>query len=587
MPLDTYFLAGLADELNTVLTGARIDKIQQPGRDLLVFSVRSMTVNGRLLICGGSNGFRIHLTDAAYENPQTPPMFCMLLRKYLTGARVESVTQLANDRIIGITLNTYDAMGAECRRRLILEFRGRNTNVILAGEDGLIIDCMHRTGGLDSPRSVLPGLYYRLPEPQNKRNLFDLDDDELLDSVKSGNPLSACDKWLLNTFAGLSPLICRELCYRAYGTVTVMMEDAVKSDGGERLVNSIIGLKREISDGAYRPVLLTDKDGKPKDFSYTEIRQYEGILNVERAEGFSQLLDSFYTKRDIANRMRERSQSIVRAVKNARDRTARRLANQLKELEATEDRETLRQNGDIIMANLSVIKKGDKVLEAYDFYSEDGGTRKIKLDPAKSPHQNASKYYKDYTKAKNARIILTEQTSNARDELYYLDSVLDELQRVEYERDLDAVKSELARSGYIREKQNKRKRITKQQRPMEFESSTGMPIFVGRNNTENDELTRSASKRDIWLHTLKIHGSHVIIRVADGAPDETTLKEAASLAAYYSQARDSDKAPVDYTEVRYVKKPNGAKPGMVTYTNQKTLMAAPDEALVKRLRKIR
>ena len=585
MPLDTYFLAGLADELNNKLTGTRIDKIQQPGKDLLIFSVRSINMNGKLLICGGSNGFRIHLTESSYENPQTPPMFCMLLRKYLTGARIESVAQLASDRILELSLNTFDAMGAECKRRLILEFMGRYTNVILAGEDGLIIECMHRTGGLESPRSVLPGLYYRLPESQNKRNLFDLSDDELRDMVISANPLSTCDKWLLDTFAGLSPLICRELSYRSYGNVTVMMEDVLSSDKGEKLISELNKLKVQIANKTFMPVLLTDSEGKPKDFSYTEITQYEGILKAENMQSFSQTLDAFYTKRDIANRMREKSQSLVKSVKNARDRTARRLANQLKELEATEDRDILRQNGDIIMANLNVIKRGDKVLDAYDFYSEDSSNRKIRLDPTKSPHQNASKYYKDYTKAKNARIILTEQTANGKDELYYLDSVLDELNRVEHERDLEEIKNELVSAGYLKIKQDKRKRNTKQQRPMEFTSSTGMAIFVGRNNTQNDELTRSASKWDIWLHTLKIHGSHVIIRVTDSQTDDVTISEAASLAAYYSQGRDSDKVPVDYTQVRFVKKPNGSKPGMVIYTNQKTVMATPDEELVNRLKK--
>lgn len=584
MPLDTLFLTGLQRELNEKITGTRIDKIQQPGKDLIIFSLRSMTMNGRLLICGGSNGFRIHLTKSGYENPQTPPMFCMLLRKYLTNARIEGVSQLGTDRILEISLNTFDAMGMECRRRLILEFMGRYTNVILASEDGMIIDCMNRTGGLEAPRSVLPGLYYKIPEPQDKKNLFELSESEISELILEANTLKSCDKWLLDTFIGLSPLVCRELTYKAYGDTGIMMDDIL--DSGRRLVSQLIELKSLINEGRFTPVLLTDSDGKPKDFSFMDISQYEGALRLEKQESFSSLLEAFYTKRDIADRMRQHSQNLVKAVKTARDRTARRLSNQLKELEATENREQYRRSGDIIMANLHMIKRGDKFLEAYDFYSEDGSMCKIKLDPTKSPHQNASKYYKDYSKAKNARIVLAEQTASGKNELFYLDSVWEELQRVECERDLEEIRQELMQSGYLRaNKQDKRKRNTKQQRPMEFTSSTGMTILVGRNNIENDELTKTAYKRDIWLHTLKIHGSHVIIRVPEGEADEATINEAAVIAAYYSQARDSVKVPVDYTQVRFVKKPAGAKPGMVIYTNQKTILADPSEELVNRLRK--
>ncbi|MBE6948930.1 MAG: fibronectin/fibrinogen-binding protein [Ruminococcaceae bacterium] len=584
MPLDSLFLTGLSRELDEKITGTRIDKIQQPGRDLIILSLRSMTMNGRLLICGGSNGFRIHLTKSGYENPQTPPMFCMLLRKYLTNARIEGVSQLGTDRILEISLNTFDAMGMECKRRLILEFMGRYTNVILAGEDGLIIDCMHRTGGLEMPRSVLPGLYYKLPEAQNKINLYELTESEITELVAEASTLKSCDKWLLDTFMGLSPLICREVSFKAYGDTGIMMDEL--PDNGRRLVRQLMELKALVNEGRFTPVLLTDSDGKPRDFSFMEIGQYEGALKAEIKESFSELLEAFYTKRDIADRMRQHSQNLVKAVKTARDRTARRLSNQLKELEATENRELYRRNGDIIMANLHMIKRGDTVLEAYDFYSEDGSMCKIHLDPTKNPHQNASKYYKDYSKAKNARVILTQQTASGKEELFYLDSVLEELQRIECERDLEEIRQELMQSGYLRaNKQDKKKRNTKQQRPMEFTSSTGMTILAGRNNIENDELTKSAFKRDIWLHTLKVHGSHVIIRVPESEADETTLSEAASIAAYYSQARNSSKVPVDYTQVRYVKKPAGSKPGMVIYTNQKTVLADPNEELVNRLRK--
>jgi predicted ribosome quality control (RQC) complex YloA/Tae2 family protein len=301
--------------------------------------------------------------------------------------------------------------------------------------------------------------------------------------------------------------VCRELAYRAYGNIQPLMEDVKSFDGGMALIVELCDLKTMILDGDFRPTLLTTPDGRPKDFSFMEITQYDGVLTSKRVSGFSQLLDMFYTKRDIANRMRDKAQSLIKTVRTARDRTARRLANQTKELKATENREEYRQNGDIIMANLHLIKRGDTVLDAYDFYSEDGSNRKIRLDPAKTPHQNASKYYKDYTKAKNARVILTEQTENGKIELDYLDSVLESLLRVEREQDLEEIRQELVRTGYVKQSKDAKRKPVKQAKPMEFVSSAGFSILVGRNNSQNDELVRSSFKNDIWLHTLKIHGS--------------------------------------------------------------------------------
>jgi predicted ribosome quality control (RQC) complex YloA/Tae2 family protein len=586
MPLDAICLSAIRIELEKEIVGLRIDKVQQPERDELLLSIRGFGRTVHLLISAGTGNARVHLTDAHFENPQTPPMFCMLMRKHITGAKIAAVTQPPFERVIDFQLDAVDAMGVSYEKHLILELMGRYSNIILTGSDGVIIDCLRRVDTLMSEkRQILPGLLYRLPPTQGKLEISDVSELEFYQMLRSVHKEKTVDKWLLDTFSGFSPLICRELVCRAYGETDLRLHKVIEVDGGRKLAVAFSALKEVVIAGRFVPWMLIDSSGKPRDFSYMEIVQYEGIYTGERADSFSMLLDEYYTRRDKAERVRQRGAAITKTVRNALDRAIRKLAVQSEELKTTTERERMRQFGDIITANLYQMQKGMTELHTVDFYSPDNEICVIPLDPLKTPQQNAAKYYKNYTKAKTAEKYLTEQIRLGRTEVAYLESVLEEISKAEGERDLSEIRQELIDSGYIRKPKTSKKDRRVEQRPMHFVSSSGMDIWVGKNNAQNDRLTlKTAFKSDMWLHTQKIHGSHVIISCGGSMPDERTLTEAAELAAYYSQGRDSANVPVDYTPVKFVKKPAGSRPGMVIYTNYKTLYVTPDENVAERLR---
>jgi predicted ribosome quality control (RQC) complex YloA/Tae2 family protein len=505
----------------------------------------------------------------------------MLLRKHLVGARITEISQPENERSLTIDLNAPGMFGEGEKRKLIVELFGRTANIILTDGDGVITDCLYRIGGVDEKRAVLPGMIYRLPEAQEKRNILELNDTELENIIDSADGDVLFDKWLIRNFYGFSPLTAREICLRVSGDVSAPM---YKIDR-EKATFQLNWLSNLIKSGEMKPCLVSDANGVPFEFSYIPITQYGADYRLSEEGSFSELLEKFWGRKNEDERRRQRTNNLMKTVKNLRDRTERRLFNQREELAGAGDRERLRENGDIITSNLHLMKKGMTVLRAFDYYSEDGGEQEIKLDPLKTPQQNAAKYYKDYSRAKSAEIHLTEQIERGQAELDYLESVIEELQRAETARDVAEIRAELVDTGVIKEQNSKKREKRTVEGPMRFKSDTGFVIRVGRNNTQNDVLTmKSSSKTDMWLHAQKIHGSHVIISLSGETPDEVTLNQAASLAAYYSQARESSKVPVDYTLVKYVKKPNGAKPGMVIYTDYKTIVVQPDGGLAERLK---
>jgi len=589
VPLDAICLAAIREELAERITGMKIDKIQQPERDIIILSLRGGSVPScRLLISAGSGDNRVHLTEHRFENPTSPPMFCMLLRKHLSGARIKGVTQPPSERVLVLDLEAPDVMGDISEKSLVVEMIGRLSNIILTDSDGLIIDCLRRKGGeLTDKRPVLPGLLYREPPAQeNKRDPMNISKDEwraLFDSACRAVADKSADKWLLATFSAMSPLICREISQRAYGETDLCL--GATRDGGAALCREFFSIVELGEAAGYEPWILTDQNDSPFDFSYTRITQYEGLMKTVREESFSVLLDNFFTRSAQQRRIRQRASATEKTVKNARDRLIRKLAAQQAELEKTTDRDKSRECGDIITANLHIMNKGQTVLEAQDFYSDAHGTREIALDPMKTPQQNAARYYKEYTKAKSAEKYLTEQIGFGSKELEYLDSVLEEISLAESEREVGEIREELIRTGYIRTaKQGKEKMV--ESSPMMFLSSAGLRILAGRNNLQNDKLTlKTASRSDVWLHAQKTHGAHVVISCGGEKPDAATLYEAAAIAAFYSSARSGAKVPVDHTEVRFVKKQPGGRPGMVIYTDYKTIMAIPDGELVERLKR--
>lgn len=556
MPLDALCLSGLVHELNGALSGVRIDKIYQPGRDEVVLALRAPGGNVKLLLSANPNHPRPQLTQLPRENPDAPPMFCMLLRKHLSGGRILSIAQPHLERVVEIRLEALDELGDRVERRLVLEAMGRHSNLILLDGEGRITDCLRRVDGdMSARRQVLPGLFYRLPPAQAKLDPTALDRGELERLLAAAPPQAQADQWLLDAFGGLSPLVCRELACRAGGSTDARL-DAMGQEGRRRLLDGLEGLLKDVQENRFTPVMVTI-DGRPKDFSFLPLEQYGSAAGLTPFPTFSQLLDQFYEQRENQERIRQRGQDLIRSVTNARDRLTRKLANQDRELTATLDRKRLRQYGDIITSNFHAMDKGMARLRATDFYDPEGREVEIPLDPLLTLQQNAAKYYKEYNKAKTAQRMLTIQMEKGRGELDYLNSVLENITLAEGERDLQEIRQELVDTGYLcRPSKAKGREKRASSKPMEFCSSAGLRIAVGKNNTQNDLLTcKLAAKGDIWLHTQKIHGTHVILFTQGRTPDPGSLQEAACLAAWFSQGRESGKVPVDYTPVKYVKKP--------------------------------
>ncbi|MBR1659799.1 MAG: NFACT family protein [Oscillospiraceae bacterium] len=573
MPLDSIAIRALTSELRSRLTGGRVDKVQQPERGSVLLSLHAPGGNCRLLLCGDPGAARLHLTEARFENPDQPPMFCMLLRKHLSGARITAVEQPERERIVWLEFDGRDELGIERKKRLIVEMIGRGTNLILTDGEGIILDCLRRVDfEMSAARQVLPGLRYRLPPRPPKPEFLDLSSGERRALWERREPGSEAAKWLLDSFSGLSPLICRELAHRCRGAE-------------EHLPAVMDAFAESVEAGEFTPFLLLSEGG-PKELSFMPITQYGAAMEGRAYPDFSSLLDAFYTRRSQAEEMRRKTAALRRTVKNARDRALRKFAAQTEELKQTGNREQKRRWGDLITANLYRAPRGhEKSMTVEDFYEEGSPTVTIPLDVRKTPQQNAAAYYKEYTKAKNAEKHLTELLDKTGRDAEYLQSVLDELDRAAGEADVSAIRRELISTGYLKEPRGGKKEKPREAAPLRYRSSGGYEILVGRGNVQNDHLTlKLAHKGDLWFHTQKIHGSHVILRCAGAEPDEDSIREAATLAATHSQASSGGKVPVDYTHVRFVKKPAGALPGMVTYTNQTTLAAEADAALAERLK---
>ncbi len=571
MPMDAVCLQAVLEELRPQLLGVRIDKVQQPARDQVILLLRG---NRRLLLHAGASAPRIQLTRLARDNPAEPPMFCMLLRKHLVGARVAAVEQPLLERLVRLELDITDDFGQPGRRTLVLEAMGRRSNLILLDGEGRIIDCLRRVDAeMSAQRQVLPGLYYEPPASAGRLPVTEETEEGFREKLISADPERQADAFLLDSYFGLSPMVARELVFRAAGETDCRLFQ-LDAAGRDRLWAEFARCVEDIRGSRFTPVCLR-QNGRAAEFSYMPIRQYGGAMESETCESFCAMLDAFYESREQQERVRQRGQDLIRTATTARDRLRRKLAMQEKDYAATQDRDRLRICGDLITANLYRMERGARTLCCENFYEEDGPSVTIPLDPLLTPQQNAAKYYKRYTKAKTAERYLREQMDIARRDVEYLESVLEEIRQAETEQDFSDIRSELRDAGFLRSQGKGKKELRRTQRPREFRTSTGFRVLVGRNNRQNDQLTRTADHRDIWLHTQKIHGSHVILCTGGAAADDDTIAEAAQIAAWYSQARESGNVPVDYTQVKHVKKPSGARPGMVIYTTCRTVNVTP------------
>ena len=566
MAFDAFYLSAVLDEIRG-LGEARVDKIHQPSRDTLILHLRHKEGRERLLFAANPAAPRLHLTQANPENPAEPPMFCMLLRKHLLGARLVSVTQPPMERAAVFTFDCIDEMGDPVQKRLVAELMGRTCNLYLLSPEGRIIDCLRRIG-LDetAKRPALPGMYYQDPEPVTKRDPSLCEKEDYVNLLTEAGPDLLSDR-LMESLGGLSPLVCREAALYAAGAVDARVEGLDADAAAEKLV-LFFGehLRHPV------PRYWASADGTPRQYAFCPLTQYGESREAER---FSALLDSFYTLRDHKDSMRQKSQTLRKTVQNLCQRLQRKMAAQEKELTQTYDRERLRQLGDIVTANIHKIIKGQTVLQAEDFYDEEMKVIDIPISPILSPQQNAAKFYKDYSRMKNAEKELTKQLELGRTELQYLKSVLDELNRAGSDGELEEIRQELQAGGYVKADSRKKVRQGKLP-PLRFESTDGFPIYVGRNNRQNDELTfRLARKDDLWLHAQKVHGSHVIIACAGRPVPDDTVTQAAQLAAHYADAAGGQNIPVDVTPVKQVKKTPSGKPGMVIYHTYRTVVVNP------------
>ncbi len=571
MAFDAFFLSAVLTEIQNKTPGARVEKIHQPSRDTVILHLKCQDSRQKLLFGMNPTAPRLHLTSANPENPAEPPMFCMLLRKHLSGARLASINRIPMERWAEFVFDCIDEMGDAVQKKLVAELMGRTCNLYLLGGDGRIIDCLRRVG-LDetAKRPALPGMYYQLPEAISKENPGSFTD---FAGVLAGSGADVLAERLMDTFGGLSPLVCREAALFAAGDIDARVENMDIPAVAEKLQAFF---KTHLENPA--PYLYCTADGTPKQFAFCPIYQYGGCTQVE---SFGQLLDGFYTVRDRKDAMRQKSQSVRKTVQNLCTRLTKKIAVQEKELLESLDRERLRQLGDILTANIHRIQKGQTKVVVEDFYDENMAEIEVSLSPLLSPQQNAAKYYKDYARMKTAEKELTRQIELGQQELQYLQSVLEELNRAETDGELEEIRQELQAGGYLKADTGKRKMKAAKLTPMRFESTDGYPIFVGRNNRQNDELTfKAARKDDLWLHASKVHGSHVIIACAGVTPPDDTITQAAQLAAYYAETAGGQNIPVDVVPVKLVKKTPDRKPGMVIYHSHRTVVVNPYKDIV-------
>ena len=558
MAFDGIMMTMVRREMSDVLIGSRVNQIYQPARDELVFAFRTQQGTKKVLI-RLSDSPRIHISSCSIENPPVPPMLCMLLRKRLGGARLSDITQPKNERVLCLHFEALNEIGDREKLKLYIEIMGRYSNAVLTDGEDRVIDTVRRIDfSVSEERVLLPKMPYELPRMQDKLCIEENEPETICERI---DMFGGDDRAALNTIQGISPMIAREICYRAEK---------------DSMLEQVSALKRLVEEGKGEPTLIYRADGSPMDFAFMDIRQYEGALTVRRFETFGELLDTFFSDRDRLARMKARSADIGKLLNNGIDRLSRKINLQRADLKKCADREQLRIKGDLLQANLYRIERGATSVTVENFYDENNATVTIRLDPTVSPAMNAQRCYKEYNKAKTREVMLTEQIQKATEELAYLESVQEMLSRCESEAELSAIREELREQGYIKTQKGASKRKDKPLPPIEYESSDGFRILVGRNNKQNDQLTlRTANKNDLWLHTKEIHGSHVII-VADGKEiSDTAIMEAARIAAMHSKGKDSAQVPVDYTRVKNVSKPNGALPGKVIYVNYNTVYVTP------------
>lgn len=571
MALDGGFARKLTAELLEAVD-CHIDKAYQPSKDELVFLLRKKGFAKKLLMSARPNSPRVNFTEEKYENPAVPPNFCMLLRKHFGGAKIIGVHQPRFERMIEFIFESSNEMGDRVEPKIICELIGNQSNIIMVSEEGRIIDAVRRSDIETAKRIIWPGAKYEYPEALSKKDITEISAEEIVELIKS-LPEMPLWKAILSVCDGLSPLICRETEFEAFGKEILNTE--IQDE--KSLAVAINNIKTALLEGG-KPIMLLDENSAPKDFSFYPIKQYGNYYKLKEFNSYSELLDAFYSGRDNLNRISKSLGELTRLVNNLTARANRRLNLRLKELEECKNREHLRIYGELIKANIHLISAGTPVARVPNFYDENMAEIEIPLDVTLSPQNNAAKYFKEYKKSYSAEQSLTVLTEKDREEIKYLQTVLLGLSKCEKTSHIAEIREELTASGYIKEKGGNIRKKTAVPKPEEFISPDGFRVLLGKNNIQNDYITtKIADKTDMWFHTKEIHGSHVVVKSEGKELPESTIVFAATLAAKNSKAKESSNVPVDYTLVKYVKKPSGSKPGMVIYTTNKTVFVNPVE----------
>lgn len=567
MSFDGLFTRAIAKELSDKLRGGRINKIHQPFKNEILMVIRANGENHKLLLSVHPSYARVQLTEESYENPSEPPMFCMLLRKHLEGFILEEIAQPGLDRMIIFQVKGRNELGDLSRKKLIVEIMGRHSNIILVdSQRNMILDSIkHVSFAVNTHRAILPGQEYIFPPQQEKANPLAADEQDVLKRLDFN--AGKLDRQLVENYAGLSPVLAKEIIFQAG------MANRVT------LPKTFLAFIEKIKAHNYEPSITSSEK---EAYYLLPLQHMKG--QTKHFDSLSELLDRYYFGKAERDRVKQQAHDLERFVVNEKEKNEKKITKLLSTLEDAKNANKYQLFGELLTANLFAVKKGMKEVEVSNYYDENGGTVTIPLDPLKTPSGNAQKYFSKYQKAKNAISIVTEQIEKARVEAAYFESLFQQLEAASH-KDIEEIREELIEGGYMRERQKNKKKNKKVTIPVleKYRSSNGVDILVGKNNKQNDYLTnKAASKDDIWLHTKDIPGSHVVIKT--NKPDETTLIEAATIAAYFSKAKNSSSVPVDFTQIRHVKKPSGAKPGYVIYDNQQTLYVTPDEDLILKLK---
>ena len=578
MALDAATLALTAGELKQTLTDAKIAKIFEPTRDELVLTLRTRTETYALLLSARSGSARVCLTEESFENPETPPSFCMLMRKHLTGGRLLDVRMEPGDRIVYFTFQCTNEMGDLVQNILCAELMGRYSNLVLV-QNGKIIDALKRVDFEDSDvRQLLPGLPYTTP-PKPARPDFLLVSSASIVAAACQRDLPVADA-LNKTVAGVGPVVCREAAWRAFDGEHLPANELTEEQK-RKLMAAIDELKEEHATGG-TPCSVTDPSGKPIEYTFFRPQQYGEKYIIKEWPSFNAMLEGYYAEKDRAERLRTKSKELHKAVHNMYDRALRKQAARQEELAASGKSEKLRLYGELLQANQWAIQKGDRQATVQNYYTGEDVT--IRLDPRLGPNENAQKYFRDYKKKQTAGQMLKKLLLEGEDEIEYLANVLYEVETAPGEQALNEVRAELKSQGYLKYyKQRERK-----QKPADFlryRSSDGFEILIGRNNLQNDKLTlHTARGKDVWFHVQKAPGSHTVVMSHGEDVPDTTKQEAAELAVLHSSQNGGAKVPVDTTEVRNIWKANGARPGMVLYNDYTTVYITPRAGLEEQLR---